>query len=78
MSLDDVNEEVGTALPQDGARTVAGLVFDRLGRRPVPGDEVRVDGAELRVAEVDGVRITRVVIRLPFTPGEEETDDDGP
>ena len=78
MSIDDVNEEVGTALPQEGARTVAGLVFDRLGRRPAPGDEVRVGGTELRVAEVDGVRITRVVIRLRVTPGEEKTDDDGP
>jgi hypothetical protein len=42
---------------------------------------VRVDGTALRVAEVDGVRITRVVIRLPDTaPGEgggEETHDDG-
>ena len=81
MTIDDVNEELGTDLPQDGARTVAGLVFDRLGRRPVPGDEVRVDGTGLRVAEIDGVRITRVVIRLPETaPGDgggEETHDDG-
>jgi putative hemolysin len=78
MSVDDVNEEVGTGLPQDGPRTVAGLVFDRLGRRPAPRDEVWVGGVRLRVAEVDGVRITRVVIRLPVTPGEEEIHDDGP
>jgi putative hemolysin len=81
MTIDDLNEELGTDLPQGGARTVAGLVFDRLGRRPAAGDEVRVDGTALRVAEVDGVRITRVVIRLPDTaPGEgggEETHDDG-
>ena len=82
MTIDDVNEELGTDLPQEGARTVAGLVFDRLGRRPAPGDEVRVDGTELRVAEVDGARITRVVIRLPETDAPdgagEESHDDGP
>src|SRR4030095_6440488 len=81
MTIDDVNEELGTGLPQAGARTGPGLVFARLGRRPVAGDEVPVDGAGLRVAEIDGVRITRVVIRLPDTAqgegGEEETHDDG-
>lgn len=28
-------------LPQDAARTMAGLVFDALGRRPAPGDGSR-------------------------------------
>jgi CBS domain containing-hemolysin-like protein len=66
-------------------RTVAGLVFDRLGRRPGPGDAVDVEGVRLSVTGVEGVRITRVVIRLPggrsepATPsGEEERHDDGP
>ena len=62
MTIDDFNEEVGTALPQEGPRTLAGLVFDALGRRPRPGDEVEIDGTALRVEEVDGARITRVRI----------------
>ncbi|MFY9806062.1 MAG: hemolysin family protein, partial [Pseudonocardiaceae bacterium] len=38
MSIDDFNEAVGTTLPMRGPRTLAGLVFDALGRRPRPGD----------------------------------------
>ena len=42
ITIDDFNEAVGTHLPQDGPRTLAGLVFDALGRRPEPGDEVEL------------------------------------
>ena len=46
MTIDDFNEALGTELPQDGPRTLAGLVFDALGRRPAPGDSGRVGGGE--------------------------------
>ncbi|MBI5104460.1 MAG: HlyC/CorC family transporter [Solirubrobacterales bacterium] len=65
ISVDDFNETVGTALPQEGARTMAGLVFDALGRRPRPGDEVAMGDVTLAVAEVDELRITRLDVRLP-------------
>ena len=44
MTIDDFNETVGTRLPQRGPRTLAGLAFDALGRRPEPGDVAQVDG----------------------------------
>jgi putative hemolysin len=65
MTVDDFNEAVGTRLPTSGSRTLAGLTFDRLGLRPGPGDLVSVEGAELQVAEVDHLRISRLRIRLP-------------
>jgi putative hemolysin len=65
MTIDDFNEAVGTTLPQDGPRTMAGLAFDALGRRPGPGDVVDLDGVRLRVDAVDGLRITRLEVRLP-------------
>ncbi len=65
MTIDDFNEAVGTRLPIGETRTLAGLAFDRLGRQPREGDMVRVEGAELRVDEVDHARITRLRIRLP-------------
>jgi putative hemolysin len=65
MTVDDFNESVGTDLPHDDARTLAGLVFNALGRRPVVGDEVTVGDVRLEVEETDGARITRLLVRLP-------------
>jgi putative hemolysin len=65
MTVDDFNESVGTALPQDEAHTLAGPVFAALGRRPAPGDTVTVDGVTLVVERVDGLRITRLRAAVP-------------
>jgi putative hemolysin len=65
MTVDDFNEALETGLPQDHAHTMAGLVFDALGRRPAPQDAVEIDGLRLRVEEVDGARITRLRVRVP-------------
>jgi putative hemolysin len=65
LTIDDFNEEMGTSLPQDDARTLAGLVFNRLGRRPKPGDEVQVGDVVLAVEQTDSARITRLLVSLP-------------
>jgi putative hemolysin len=65
MSIDDFNETVGTNLPTGASRTLAGLMFDALGRRPKVGDEADVGGVRLRVQALDGLRITRLRITLP-------------
>jgi magnesium and cobalt exporter, CNNM family len=65
ITIDDFNEALGTGLPQDGPRTLAGLVFDALGRRPEVGDEVEIDGVGIAVEGVDGARITRLRVTLP-------------
>jgi putative hemolysin len=67
ITIDDFNEAVGTRLPQRGPRTLAGLTFDALGRRPRPGDVVVVDGVEIRVLQVDGVRITKLQVKGEFS-----------
>jgi magnesium and cobalt exporter, CNNM family len=68
MTIDDFNETVGTQLPKDDARTMAGLVFHELGRRPSPGDAVDVGDVRMTVGEVDGHRITRLRIRRGARP----------
>jgi putative hemolysin len=65
MTIDDFNEAVGTALHSDDARTMAGLVFNALGRRPREGDEVTVDAIRLAVEQVDGPRITKLRVNVP-------------
>jgi putative hemolysin len=64
MTIDDFNEVAGSQLPQRGPRTLAGLAFDALGRRPEPGDEARVDGAVLHIEAVEDLRITKLRIDL--------------
>ena len=69
MTIDDFNETTGTRLPEDDARTLAGLVFNRLGRRPEPGDQVTVGPVDLTVEETDSARITRLLVRVPPSAG---------
>ena len=72
--IDDFNEEFGTTLEHEDYHTVAGFVFDLIGRAAEPGDEVRVDGLRLCVLEVEGSRIQRLEVEfLPreTSPGEE-------
>ena len=77
FTLDDFNEEFGTALDQEDYHTVAGYVFDHLGRAAEPGDEVRADGLRFTVLETSGSRIHRLEVEfLPApvdsTPGKPE------
>jgi putative hemolysin len=65
MSIDDFSEAVGTSLAQDDAHTMAGLVFNALGRRPEPGDTVAVGGVTLVVDRVDRLRITELRATVP-------------
>jgi putative hemolysin len=65
MTIDDFNETVGTRLPADGVRSMAGLVFSALGRRPETGDTVTLDSVRLSVDEIDRLRIKRLRVKLP-------------
>lgn len=71
--VDDLNERIGTALPTSGAyETVGGLVIDRLGHIPHPGETVVLEGsgASLVVLQMRGKRIVRVKLILPLPDGE--------
>ena len=67
MTIDDFNEELGTQLPQDGPRTMAGLIFKVLGRRPRREDSVALGTVKLIVEELDDARITRLRAEIPPT-----------
>jgi CBS domain containing-hemolysin-like protein len=65
MTIDDFNETIGTRLPQEGNRSLAGLVFTALGRRPREGDSVTVGSVRLSDEEIDRLRIKRLRVKLP-------------
>jgi CBS domain containing-hemolysin-like protein len=61
MNVDEVNERLDVDLPEGSWDSVGGLVFSTLGRVPVPGDSVELEGvARLVVERVDGRRVSRV------------------
>jgi CBS domain containing-hemolysin-like protein len=70
---DELLESTGIVVPEDGPyETVAGFVMSELGRLPVVGDIVPVEGGRLTVDRLDGRRIER----LQFTPEPEPGDDE--
>jgi putative hemolysin len=62
LNLTDLAEVAGLPLPPGPYETLAGFLMARLGKLPVVGDEVRVDGWRLTVAELDGRRVSRVAL----------------
>ncbi len=70
MGVSGCAERLGCPLPEEGARTIAGLVFTRLGRVPRLGEEVRIGRVFIRVLELLENRIERLEIRLALAePG---------
>lgn len=65
VNVGHLNEELDLELPEEGWDSLGGLVFATLGRVPVQGDTVEVQGVQMRVQRVDGRRIARVRMRLP-------------
>ena len=62
LNLDDFREVTGLQLPEGPYETVAGYVLAELGRLPVVGDTVEVEGRTLTVLELDGRRIARLSV----------------
>jgi CBS domain containing-hemolysin-like protein len=63
MNLDDVNDLLGADLPTETADTLGGLIYDALGRVPVPGDQLEVGRWRIEVLTVSGRRIRRVQMK---------------
>jgi CBS domain containing-hemolysin-like protein len=69
ISINEVNEALGTGFESQDFETVGGLILGHLGRVPETGDEVRIDGHLLRVDQTNGPRIARIQIREPEEDG---------
>jgi len=78
LHTDEVLDATGFTMPDGGYETLAGLVLDRLGHIPVPGEMVTVDGWRLEVVAVDGLRIAAVRVVTPAAAGTEPGVNRGP
>jgi CBS domain containing-hemolysin-like protein len=75
LGVDDLNELLSAALPEEGWDTVGGLVFGTLGRVPSQGETVELDGYHLTVESVQGRRVGKVVVRRLDEPDPDPTAD---
>ena len=72
--IDELNEMASIELPEGDWDTVGGLVFDTFGRVPHRDEECEVDGYCLRVEQIHGRRVTKVLIsRRSAAPTSEQT-----
>ncbi len=76
LGVDDLNELLGTSLPEEGWDTVGGLVFGTLGRVPIEGETVEFEGTSITVERVQGRRVGKVIVRhgLAESEGEDAAD----
>lgn len=63
VDLDEVQELLGVTLHAEGADTLAGYVYERLGHIPAAGETFMEEGLEFRVEEVLGRRIRKIRVR---------------
>jgi putative hemolysin len=65
MRVDELNEELGIELPEEGDyETVGGFVFSTLGKIPAAGEEFRHAGVHFRVLSAEPRKINRLRIRV--------------
>lgn len=75
IELDEFNEIMGSQLKGNGADTLGGLIYSRLGRVPDIG-EILVDGdLKLIVEQIGRHRILKVRVRLTQQPTDKNSDD---
>jgi CBS domain containing-hemolysin-like protein len=67
LLVSDVNEYLDLDLPLDTADTLSGLVLSELGRQPITGDQVEINGSALRVEAVEDLGVAEVSIELKST-----------
>ncbi len=64
MEIDHINEILKLNLPKGDYETLGGLILDRLGRVPLPGESLRVKGILLEVQKATDKSVTEVLLTL--------------
>jgi len=75
IGLDDFNEVMNSQLPKDEADTLAGYLYDQMGRVPQGGEAIVAGGLSFTIDLVSGRRIRRVSVSR-VQPSEEKPGND--
>jgi putative hemolysin len=63
VNIELVNEMLATDIPEGAEyQTISGFVLDRIGQMPREGDEVRYRSVTIRVEQVEGTQIQRLLV----------------
>jgi putative hemolysin len=76
VPLDDVNEELGVNWAAEDYDSLGGLVYDRLGRIPVVGDSLTVDGVRIVVESAEGRRLRKLHLTVVDPIAEQAARDE--
>src|SRR5436309_3231325 len=66
LPLHDLADVIGETIAEEGVTTVSGWVTHELGGFPKLGDVVRAGAHEMRVEEMDGPRVARLLLRRVY------------
>ena len=65
LPLHELEELAGEPLREEGITTLSGWVTQRLGGFPKTGDVLAIGSCEVRVEEMDGMRVARLKLTKP-------------
>lgn len=74
LSIDDLNEELDTDLPEGDYETVGGFFFSLIGKEPEVGDQARYNGWLFTVEAKEDRRLKK--IKLEPAPSDEQKEPD--
>lgn len=74
VDLDDFNEIMHSNLQKDEAETLGGVIYSRIGRVPLNGENVQIDDLTLTVEQVSGRRIRKVRATRLETPASRDEE----
>ncbi len=79
IPLEEINELLGTNIPTEGADTLGGLIFNRIGRVPTKGETVLEDNVSLTVEALKERRIHKVRVKIepPDETNSQENEQKG-
>jgi CBS domain containing-hemolysin-like protein len=60
LSIEEFNEAFGTNFSDEEASTIGGLVLEKLGRLPTPGEEIKMENARFIISKIRDSRIIQV------------------
>lgn len=76
IDIEDINERFDLDIPSEDFQTLGGYVFGLLGKEPEVGAVVEDKNITYQVTEIDGRRISRVIMRknTPFIDADEQKE----